>query len=110
MVMTGFTKSDLKVAEQLRGHAEEACGMLKVLANEDRLLLLCQIAAARRNVSELEIATGIRQPTLSQQLAVLREEGLVATDKEGKYVYYRLADANVVRVMRMLWDIYCGPK
>ncbi len=108
--MTTFTKGDLKVVEQLRGHAAEACGMLKVLANEDRLLLVCQIGTARRNVGELEAATGIRQPTLSQQLAVLREEGMVATEKEGKYVYYRLADDNVVRVMRMLWDIYCGPK
>jgi DNA-binding transcriptional ArsR family regulator len=97
-------------AEQLREHAGEACALLKALANEDRLMLLCQIASARYNVGELEDLTGIHQPTLSQQLAVLRAEGLVETEKEGKFVYYRLGNDNVVRVMRVLWDIYCAPK
>ncbi|MFT3665602.1 metalloregulator ArsR/SmtB family transcription factor [Piscinibacter sp.] len=97
-----------KPPEQLREHAGEASALLKALANEDRLMLLCQIASARLNVGELEALTGIRQPTLSQQLAVLRQEGLVDTEKEGKYVYYRLADEKVVRVMRTLWDIYCA--
>ena len=96
--------------ERLREHVGEACALLKALANADRLLLLCQIVTRRHNVGELEDITGIHQPTLSQQLAVLREEGLVTTEKEGKYVYYRLANANVVRIMRMLSDIYCGPQ
>lgn len=96
--------------EQLREHAGKACALLKALANEDRLMLLCQIAIARHNVGELKTITGIAQPTLSQQLAVLRQEGLVDTEKEGKYVYYRLANDDVVRIMRTLWDIYCAPK
>ena len=96
--------------DALRDAALDACALLKVLANPDRLLLLCELAAGERNVGELEAALGIGQPTLSQQLAVLRQEGLVETEKEGKYVYYRLANDNVVRVMRMLWDIYCAPK
>ncbi len=108
--MPKFNKSDSKAPEQLREHAGEACALLKSLANEDRLMLLCQITSARHNVGELEAVTGIRQPTLSQQLAVLRQEGLVETEKEGKYVYYRLANDNVVRVMRTLWEIYCAPK
>ncbi|WP_415834143.1 metalloregulator ArsR/SmtB family transcription factor [Kerstersia similis] len=96
--------------EQLRGHAGQACALLKALANEDRLMLLCQIASRQRlNVSELESATGIRQPTLSQQLAVLRQEGLVETEKEGKYVFYRLANEDVVSIMQTLWNIYCAP-
>lgn len=96
--------------EQLREHAGQASALLKALANEDRLMLLCQIASGRMNVGELEAATGICQPTLSQQLAVLRQEGLVDTEKEGKFVYYRLASDDVVRIMRTLWDIYCAPK
>ncbi|MFJ5483705.1 metalloregulator ArsR/SmtB family transcription factor [Pectobacterium actinidiae] len=96
--------------ETMRENAGRACALLKALANEDRLMLLCQMANERLNVGELEELTGIRQPTLSQQLAVLRQEGLVDTEKEGKYVYYRLADDNAVRVMRTLWDIYCAPK
>ncbi len=109
-MMSSSDKTDLKAHEQLREHAGEACHLLKALANEDRLMLLCQMASVRQNVGELEAATGIRQPTLSQQLAVLRQEGLVATEKKGKYVYYRLANDNVVRIMRTLWEIYCGPK
>jgi DNA-binding transcriptional ArsR family regulator len=108
--MPSFNKDRLKAPEELRAHAGDACALLKALANEDRLMLLCQIASARHNVGELEAITGIRQPTLSQQLAVLRQEGLVETEKEGKYVYYRLANDDVVRVMRTLWDIYCAPK
>ena len=100
----------LTAPEQLREYAAEASALLKALANEDRLMLLCQIASARHNVGELEATTGIHQPTLSQQLAVLRQEGLVATEKEGKHVYYLLANEDVVRVMRTLWDIYCVPK
>ena len=103
-------KTPSHTPEQLREHAGEACALLKALANEDRLMLLCQIASGRQNVGELEEATGIRQPTLSQQLAVLRQEGLVDTEKEGKFVYYRLASDDVVRIMRTLWDIYCAPK
>lgn len=106
--------SDISAAmtpDQLREHAGQACALLKALANEDRLMLLCQIAShTRLNVGELEHATGIRQPTLSQQLAILRQESLVAAEKEGKYVYYRLSNEDVVRVMRTLWDIYCAPK
>lgn len=107
--MSSLDRTDQPVHEQLREHADEACALLKALANEDRLMLLCQMASARQNVGELEAATGIRQPTLSQQLAVLRQEGLVVTEKEGKYVYYRLANDNVVRIMRTLWEIYCAP-
>ena len=108
-MMKSLEKSELNTHKQLRQHADEACALLKALANEDRLMLLCQMASARQNVGELEAATGVRQPTLSQQLAVLRQEGLVATEKEGKYVYYRLANDNVVRIMRTLWEIYCPP-
>lgn len=106
--MRSPTRSAVPAHEALREHATDACRFLKALANEDRLLLLCQIAARRQNVGELELATGIRQPTLSQQLAVLRQEGLVDTEKEGKYVYYRLASDPVVRVMRTLHAIYCA--
>ena len=61
---------------QLRASASKACALLKALANEDRLLILCQLTQGERNVGELETMTGVRQPTLSQQLGVLRQEGL----------------------------------
>lgn len=104
-VATSLTMSP----DRLREHAAAACALLKALANEDRILLMCQLVASRQNVGELELSTGIRQPTLSQQLAVLRLEGLVTTDKEGKYVYYQLGDKKALAVLHTLWDIYCAP-
>ena len=92
----------------LRESASQACTLLKALANEDRLLLLCQLVQGERNVSELESLTGIRQPSLSQQLGVLRDEGLVATRRQGKYVYYRMASYEVSQVMKPLSSLYCG--
>lgn len=97
--------------EQLRASAGRACALLKAMANEDRLLLLCQLAeaGAERNVGELQAQTGVVQPTLSQQLGVLRDEGLAATRREGKFVYYRLASAEVLAVMQALHAAFCGP-
>lgn len=92
----------------LRDSASKACALLKALANEDRLLLLCQLTQGERNVGELEALSGIRQPTLSQQLGVLRDEGMVNTRRMGKYIYYSLASFEVVCVMQTLSGLYCG--
>ncbi len=92
----------------LRDSAHQACTLLKVLANEDRLLLLCQLTQGECNVGALEAHCGIRQPTLSQQLAILREEGLVQARREGKFIYYRLASFEVIEVMNTLSRLYCG--
>ena len=98
-----------KAISDLRTSAGEACALLKTMANQDRLLLLCHLIDHERNVSELEEVTGVRQPTLSQQLGVLREEGLVATRREGKYIYYSLANPAVIRIMHALYELYCDP-
>ena len=92
----------------LRDSSSKASTLLKALANEDRLLLLCQLTQGERNVGELEDLTGIRQPTLSQQLGVLRDEGMVNTRRMGKYIYYSLASFEVVSVMQTLSGLYCG--
>lgn len=92
----------------LRESAEKCCALLKALAHEDRLLLLCQLVEGERNVGELEALVGVHQPSLSQHLGVLREEGLVETRREGKYIYYRLAGNEVVQVMQTLSSLYCG--
>ena len=98
--------ADLDI-EQLRANAESAGALLKALANPDRLLLLCQLSLGERNVSELEQLLGIQQPTLSQQLAVLRREGLVATRREGKQVYYRISSAEALAVITTLYQLFC---
>jgi DNA-binding transcriptional ArsR family regulator len=69
---------------------------MKVLSNPDRMLLLCELSEGERNVGELQEAVGIQQPTLSQQLAVLRDEDLVATRREGKNIYYSIASAQAI--------------
>jgi len=93
--------------ERLRAAAGNAVAALKVLANEDRLLLLCQLSQGEMCVSELEETLGIRQPTLSQQLGVLRNEGVVNTRREGKNVYYTVAEPALLEILAVLYRIYC---
>jgi len=97
-----------QAVDALRESAAKACTLLKALAHEDRLLLLCQLTEGERNVGELEALVGVRQPSLSQHLGVLRDEGLVETRREGKYIYYRLASFEVIQVMQTLSSLYCG--
>ena len=93
--------------EQMRQAAAQATATLRVLANEDRLLLLCQLALGEACVSELEELLGIRQPTLSQQLGVLRAEDMVSTRREGKKIYYQLSDSRAVSLLATLHSLYC---
>jgi ArsR family transcriptional regulator len=99
-------KGNFKIAS-LRGAAAEATRLLKVLGNSERLLLLCELASGERCVSELEALLDIHQPTLSQQLGVLREEKLVETRREGKNVHYRIASPQALAVMNTLYEQYC---
>lgn len=92
---------------RLRHAAAAAVSALKVLGNEDRLLLLCQLSQGERCVSELEEALGIRQPTLSQQLGVLRNEGTVTTRREGKNIYYSVAEPGTLEILALLYRLYC---
>ena len=92
---------------RLRRSAATATGFLRLLSNEDRLLLLCQLMEGERCVGELEELLDIRQPTLSQQLGVLRGEGLVEARRDGKNVYYSLADARVERMLPVLYELFC---
>ena len=93
--------------EALRGAAGQAVAALKVLANEDRLMLLCQLSQGEMCVSELEDTVGVRQPTLSQQLGVLRAEGVVSTRRQGKNIYYSVADAALLDILAVLYRLYC---
>lgn len=94
--------------EMLQHSAGEAAGMMKLLANENRLLILCQLAAAREmTVGELTQAVGLSQSALSQHLARLRADNLLATRREGQTVRYRIADARVGRILNLLKTIYC---
>ncbi len=92
---------------QMQSAAREACGLLKVLSNPDRLLILCHLSQGEARVGELEEALGIVQPTLSQQLTVLRDEELVTTRREGKNIYYSLASDKAMAVIETLYLQFC---
>jgi ArsR family transcriptional regulator len=93
----------------LQARADEAASLLKALANPGRLLLLCQLVGGERSVSELGLSAGIEQPSLSQQLGVLRGERLVATRREGKQVFYRIASPAALTVLEALYGLFCDP-
>lgn len=87
--------------------AGEASLLLKSLSHEGRLLLLCQLADGERSVGELTEALGLRQASVSQQLARLRAEGLVATRKDGQSVFYRLDNEHARQVIELIHSFYC---
>ena len=94
--------------KKMQASADEACRLMKVLSNRDRMLLLCESSQGEKCVGELEEALDIHQPTLSQQLTVLRNEELVETRREGKQIYYSLSSSPVLDVMGILYKNYCG--
>ena len=91
----------------LQAAAEKASKLLKVLCNNDRLVLLCQMTQGERSVSELAAITSIQQPSLSQQLTVLRLEQLVHTRREGKQIFYSIASSEALAVLQVLHQLYC---
>ncbi|CAI0775986.1 Biofilm growth-associated repressor [Serratia quinivorans] len=94
----------------MRQAAAQAGTLLRTLGNEDRLLLLCQLSQGEMSVGELAQALEIRQPTLSQQLGVLRQEGLVAARREGKQIYYVVSDEKALAILNTLYQLYCPPE
>lgn len=90
--------------------AAEAAGLLRALAHEARLMVLCQLTEGERSVSSLQAGAGLSQSALSQHLGRLREEGLVATRRDGTTIYYRLADARAAQILATLAQIYCPPE
>ena len=93
--------------EKLMRNARKASDFLKALSHENRLLLLCLLAEKERSVGELENILSLRQPTVSQQLARLRYDGLVNTRRDGKTIYYSIASEDVRRVISVIYGIYC---
>ena len=89
--------------------AEAAAAYLKTLAHEGRLMILCHLGSGEKSVGELESALDLRQAAVSQMLARLRDEGLVATRRDGKVIYYRLADQNTYEVISLLYRLFCAP-
>lgn len=95
---------------EMASNAAAAAAYLKTLAHEGRLMILCHLGSGEKSVGELEEILDLRQAAVSQMLARLRDEGLVATRREGKTIYYSLADENTSQVISLLYNLFCDPK
>ena len=95
--------------EELKRKAGAAETLLKALANRNRLVILCELLKGERSVSALQSAVGLSQSALSQHLARLREDELVATRRESQTIYYSLASDHVSRLIGLLYELYCAP-
>lgn len=99
---------DAAELERMMENAQRAAEFLKALGHEGRLMILCSLATGERSVTELERLLGQRQAAVSQQLARLRFEGLVETRREGKTIYYRLADGRARPILELVYDLFCA--
>lgn len=95
---------------EMARNAADAAAYLKTLAHEGRLMILCHLGSGEKSVGELEELLGIRQAAVSQMLARLREEGLVQTRRDGKTIYYSLADDGTRQVIGLLYTLFCERK
>lgn len=94
-------------ATEMNAEAQAAARLLKALAHEGRLMILCHLSSGEKTVGELEVLLNTRQATVSQQLARLRLEGLVTFRREGKAVYYSIDDPKAERVVATVYDLFC---
>lgn len=102
--MFDLAKYDLAMLEASAGRA---AGLLRLLANERRLMILCQLADGEYSVGQIQPRVGLSQSALSQHLALLREEGVVATRRDGQTIHYRIADPAALAVIATLADLFC---
>ncbi len=93
--------------EKLEEKAEQVSQLLKLLSAPNRLMILCHLIDAERNVGELCNLVGMKPPAMSQQLTRLRAEGLVTARREGQTIFYSIADENAKKLMSFLYDTYC---
>ena len=106
-VMFDLTQFNLALFEESAGRA---AALLKLLGNEKRLMVLCQLSEGELSVSELQLRVGLSQSALSQHLALLREHGAVETRREAQTIFYRIADPAVMRVIETLAELFCPPE
>jgi len=105
--MFDLTRFDLSLFEESAGRA---ANLLRLLGNEKRLMVLCQLVDGELPVGELQRRIGLSQSALSQHLALLREQGVVATRREGQVIHYRIADHSAMRIIETLAELFCPPE
>ena len=93
--------------DRMLGKATDAANFLKAISHEGRLMILCHLVSGEKSVTELETLLSVRQAAVSQQLSRLRLDGLVAPRREGKAIYYRLADDRARRILEVVYELFC---
>ena len=93
--------------DAMQRNASDAANLLKGLANESRLMIMCVLSEGEVSVGQLNQRINLSQSALSQHLAVLREQELVQTRRESQTIYYRLADTAAMSIIELLHDVYC---
>jgi DNA-binding transcriptional ArsR family regulator len=106
--MSNLTQEAAEAASDLKANAKIAATMLKAIANESRLLILCNLEGKELSVTELNDHLELSQSALSQHLAVLRKDGLVKTRRESQTIYYSLSDVRASKVIKTLHELYCS--
>jgi DNA-binding transcriptional ArsR family regulator len=101
------TRSSSNDIDRMLDNAKRASDFLKALAHESRLMILCILSEGEKSVSELEQDLCLRQPTVSQQLARLRADGLVTTRRDGKTIYYSVASDEARTIIDVIYDVFC---
>ena len=94
--------------DRIAANAENASNFLKALSHEGRLMILCHLVTGEKSVTELEDLLSARQAAVSQQLSRLRLEGLVVPRRDGKAIYYRLADDRPRRMLELVYEMFCS--
>lgn len=95
--------------DRMLENATAAANFLKAISHEGRLLILCHLVSGEKSVTELETLLSARQAAVSQQLSRLRTEGLVTTRREGKAIFYSLADDRPRKILEVVYDLFCAP-
>lgn len=95
---------------ELQSKAGAVEALLKSVGNKSRLIVLCELLKSERSVTSLQSATGLSQSALSQHLARLRADDVVATRRESQTIYYSLASDKVSRLIGLLYELYCAPQ
>ena len=102
-MMTGYAMN----TDPIKSNLQEASSLLKAMANEHRLLILCHLVEGEKTVSEMESLIGLRQTTLSQHLARLRYEGLVSTRRAAQNIFYSISSNEGVQLLNAIHDMFC---
>lgn len=95
--------------DAMADNAREATAMLKAMSHEARLMILCYLAHGEKSVTQLEEILSMRQSAVSQQLARLRADNLIAARRDGKTIYYSIQDERAHQIMELVYDLFCGP-